>query len=150
MNAARGSIPPWSRARLLEHAPLQIERAIGGVEQLEPLLVELPLGRGVGVLDGRGRTLRRRGDGGVDGVDVGEEERAVRVIQDLIRSHPGPTGVLLRLSPVQGFRAVYRIGAGGVAATADLDRAAVEALGPDAVRWKAKRSTGGGVRARRA
>jgi DNA polymerase III alpha subunit len=68
----------------------------------------------------------------------GEEERAVRVVRELLDRHPGPTGVLMRLSPVRGFRAVYRTG-GGVAATAELDRAAVEALGADAVRWKPKK-----------
>ena len=76
-------------------------------------------------------------------------ENTVGALRGLLEKHPGPRRVVVTAEPVPGIRAVYRIGAGGVAATREAHDHAVSTLGNHAVHWRIKRSSGGGSRHRR-
>ncbi len=69
---------------------------------------------------------------------AGEEERTVAVLRALLERFPGKHRVQLRASPAPGIRAVYQLERGIAAGRAAHD-AAVQALGPDAVRWTPRR-----------
>jgi DNA polymerase-3 subunit alpha len=70
---------------------------------------------------------------------VGDEERVVPLVKRLLRDFAGKTSVVLEISPVPGVCARYRVEAGGVRPCRELHDLVAAELGPDAVRWKAKK-----------
>jgi DNA polymerase-3 subunit alpha len=69
----------------------------------------------------------------------GEEPRVVPVVQRMLRDFPGKAPVLLELVASPGVRARYRVDSGAVRPCRELHDLVALELGPDAIRWKAKK-----------
>ncbi len=68
-----------------------------------------------------------------------EQDRVVTVVKRLLDEFPGKMPVLLDLSPVAGIRALFKLDGRGLRPCRELHEAILADLGPQGVRWKAKK-----------